>query len=286
MAYCDRCDRSFSSDYAYNDHRRDSSRHYVCFPCNKDFPTRERFNQHLKQSSRHHYCFWCYEDFEDEYDLDEHDEECHEYCNSCDLWLDTTDDLVEHNKEEHYYCVECDRLFISLNNLQTHLNSSRHRPKNISCPGNGCNAQFISRSALLLHFEGGSCRSGLTRKALNRLVAERDKSNFITNPNRLITDTTETWATSRAWNGSAYECYFCHKGFRSLAHLNQHLASPAHEQALYHCPKLGHHCQARFKTLSGLCQHIEDGSCGVMRFKVVQDNMDNLVRGMHRLTFR
>ncbi|CAE6439400.1 hypothetical protein ACGC1H_000781 [Rhizoctonia solani] len=287
MAYCERCNRGFGSDYAYDAHRRDSSRHYVCFPCNKDFPTYERLNQHLRQSSRHsYYCFFCDIDFEDDYDLSEHDEQYHEYCNSCDLWVDTTDDLVEHNKERHYYCVECNRFFMNMNNLQAHLNSSRHRPKNISCPGVGCGERFVSKSALLLHFEGGRCNSGLTRQSLNRLIAERDKSNFITNPNRLITGTTETWATQRAWNGSSYECYFCHRGFLTLPQLNQHLASPAHEQALYHCPQLGHGCHSQFKTLSGLCQHIEDGSCGVAKFKVVQDNMDKLVRGMNRLTFR
>ncbi|EUC57773.1 C2H2 type zinc-finger protein [Rhizoctonia solani AG-3 Rhs1AP] len=287
MAYCERCNRGFGSDYAYAAHQRDSPRHYVCFPCNIDFPTYERLNQHFRKSSRHpHYCSFCDEDFYDDYDLSEHDEQCHEYCNSCDLWVDTTDDLVEHNKNSHYYCVECNRFFMNMNNLQAHLNSSRHRPKNVSCPGVGCTDRFVSKSALLLHFEGGGCKSGLTRQSLNRLIAERDRSNFITNPNRLITGTTETWATQRAWNGSSYECYFCHKGFLSLPQLNQHLASPAHEQALYHCPQLGHGCQSQFRTLSGLCQHIENGSCGVARFKVVQDSMAKLIGGMNRLTFR
>ncbi|CAE7081179.1 unnamed protein product [Rhizoctonia solani] len=284
MAHCDRCDRWFGSDHAYDAHRRDSSKHYVCFPCNKDFPTYERYYQHM-QSSRHHFCPFCDLDFEDNYDLSEHDEETHSYCAACELWVDTADDLIEHNKEDHYYCVECDRLFDNLNNLQNHLNSSKHRPRNISCPGAGCSERFVNKSALLQHFEAGSCKSGLTRQTLNRLVAQRDKSNFITNPNRLITGTAKTWATKKAWNGHAYECYFCNKEFRALPRLNQHLASPVHEQDLYHCPKLGHRCKAQFKTLSGLCQHIEDGSCGVARFKLVQDSMDNLVRGMKRLKF-
>ncbi|KAH7343794.1 hypothetical protein B0J17DRAFT_593415 [Rhizoctonia solani] len=286
MAYCDRCDRHFSSDWAYDSHRRDSSRHYVCFPCNKDFQTHQQLDQHLRQSSRHYYCSFCCDDFEDNYDLSEHYQQYHEYCNACNLWLEAPNDLVEHNKQEHHYCVECDRFFTNLNNLQAHLNSSKHRPKNVICPGAGCEAQFISKSALLLHFEGGRCKSGLTRQSLNRLIAERDRSHFITNPNRLITGTTETWATEQAWNGYAYECYFCHKEFHSLPQLNQHLASPAHEQPLYHCPNLGHGCRAQFKAASALCQHIEDGSCGVMKFKMVQDNINRLVRGVGRITYR
>ncbi|KDN50975.1 hypothetical protein RSAG8_00604, partial [Rhizoctonia solani AG-8 WAC10335] len=287
MAYCDRCDRYFGSEYAYDAHRRDSSRHHVCFPCDKDFLTYERLDQHFIKSSRHHYCIFCREDFQDNDDLSEHYEQYHELCHPCRVWLDTPEDLAVHNQEKHpsYYCAECKRVFMNMNNLRAHLNSSAHRPKDITCPGAGCGARFISKSALLLHFEGGSCKSGLTRQSLNRLIAERDRSNFITNPNRLITGTTETWATQRAWNGYAYECYFCHKEFRSLPQLNQHLASPVHEQPLYRCPQLGHGCQAQFRAASALCQHIENGSCGVARFKVVQDSMNNLIRGVNRLTF-
>ncbi|KAJ1308657.1 hypothetical protein OPQ81_004351 [Rhizoctonia solani] len=153
MAYCDLCDRYFNSDYAYDNHRRGSSRHHFCVPCGRDFQTSGQLNQHLRQSSRHYYCFFCQEDFDDDYDLSEHYQERHEYCDSCELWLDTTEDLVEHKRDEHYYCVECDRLFISLNNLQNHLNSSRHCPRNLSCPGAGCNEKFITKSALLQHCE-------------------------------------------------------------------------------------------------------------------------------------
>jgi hypothetical protein len=167
-----------------------------------------------------------------------------------------------------------------------HLNSSKHRPKNITCPGKGCGAQFISQSALLLHLEEGGCKSGATRHALNCLVAERDTNHFITNPNRMITGPTQTWATNRAWNGDAFECYLCHKEYQTLVRLNQHLASPTHEQPIYHCPKLGHGCKSQFKALSALCQHIESGSCGVMRFKIVQDSINNLTRGVNRITFR
>lgn len=145
---------------------------------------------------------------------------------------------------------------------------------------------FISTANLVMHLESGGCRSGATRHTVNQFVAERDTGHFITNPNRLITGPTETWATERAWNGNNYECYFCHKEFRALTGLNQHLASPAHERMTYRCPpQLSQGCRMQFKTLSALCQHIESGSCGVIRFKVVQDNMQNLVRGMNRLTY-
>jgi len=133
--------------------------------------------------------------------------------------------------------------------------------------------------------ESGGCASGMTRHRLNDAVTTMDRFNVITNPARLIgglNQFVETWATDKAWNGAAYECYFCHLIFRSLTALNQHLQSPRHEEKIYFCPK--HDCRKEFTTLSGLCQHVESGSCGVLRFREVQAVMDSLVRGMKRLT--
>lgn len=138
--------------------------------------------------------------------------------------------------------------------------------------------------ALALHLEGGKCESGATRHTLDQSVAERDPGHFVTNPNRMITGSTQTWATQRAWNGHSFECYFCHKDFRTLPGLNQHLASPAHEQPIYRCPPhLDNNYGMHFKALSALYQHIESGSCGVIRFRVVQDKMNELVQGMKRV---
>ena len=55
----------------------------------------------------------------------------------------------------------------------------------------------------------------------------------------------------------------CGKGFSRLQSLNQHLASPAHQQNLYHCPR----CQRQFVALSGLVNHLESESCGAFRYK-------------------
>ncbi|KAB5595390.1 Zinc finger protein [Ceratobasidium theobromae] len=287
MPYCDRCDRSFRSSHALEAHRRDSNQHHVCYQCDKDYRTYHSLRQHLSHSSMHNFCTWCDEDFDDIDDLGDHNNEEHSFCEPCELWLETPSEMLEHDKEIHNYCVECERYFGSPNALRNHLNSSKHLPKNITCPGHSCGAQFISNGALFLHLEAGVCRSGATRQALNRLIAARDTQHIITNPSRMIAGTTQTWATERAWNEDTgnYECYFCHKEYETLARLNQHLASPAHERPIYHCPKLGHGCQAKFKTMSGLCQHVENGSCGVMRFNLIQQTMNNFIGGMRRITF-
>ncbi|KAG6811273.1 hypothetical protein H0H92_008267 [Tricholoma furcatifolium] len=139
---------------------------------------------------------------------------------------------------------------------------------------------------MLLHLEAGTCVSGVTRRIVDNTVREWDRNNLITDPRRMIAgpsssfsntlDTTTTYyATAAAWNGSRYECYLCHSGFTTLHGLNQHLASPRHQQGVYVCPQAT--CRASFKTLSGLCQHVESERCGVHRFREVRGAMDVIV---------
>ena len=205
--------------------------------------------------------------------------------------FDTYAELQEHDRVVHLSCTDCSRSFQSESNLRQHLNSKVHRPADVRCPGRGCNKSFVSHAALVLHFESGTCPSRMTREQLNRLVVRADTNNYITNPNRLLTGPmgryepptpTVMWATDRSWNGSAYQCFLCNKTFDKLVHLNQHLQSPSHEDKIYRCPKLD--CRIEFGTLSGLCQHVEGGFCGVRMFRQVRDVMDGLTRGFNALT--
>jgi hypothetical protein len=177
------------------------------------------------------------------------------------------------------------------NNLNAHLNSSLHKPKSVRCPGNNCGRGFVSFSALVLHFEAGTCPSGLTRDQLNRMVVRMDRNNAITNPARLIggpggyspANVTTSWATERSWNGYAYECFLCHNTFRTLHALNAHLQSPRHQEKIYRCPNR-QACGLEFRVLSALTQHVESGKCGVSRFKEVQDVIDSLSSSVRRIT--
>lgn len=57
-----------------------------------------------------------------------------------------------------------------------------------------------------------------------------------------------------------------------------------HEQNMYRCP--GPRCGREFRLLSGLVQHVESESCGVMRFKNVQSaargGLDKMIGRMIR----
>ncbi|KAG6856824.1 hypothetical protein H0H87_000297 [Tephrocybe sp. NHM501043] len=143
---------------------------------------------------------------------------------------------------------------------------------------------------MLLHLESGTCVSGITRRIIDTKVRELDRSNIITDPSRMIRSSltsdpytnTTYYATSAAWNGAAWECYLCHGTYRSLPALNQHLASPRHQDKIYICP--ASLCRTRFTTLSALCQHIESERCGVHKFSQVKTAMDGIVGHMSRLT--
>ncbi|OAX39223.1 hypothetical protein K503DRAFT_792087 [Rhizopogon vinicolor AM-OR11-026] len=288
MPSCRRCDRYFNSWSAYDQHIQMSSSHWMCNECQDDFPSWLGLKEHYVQSPNHHYCQYCDSHFDFASQLQNHYEDEHAYCGSCNRVFKNDVGLHQHNRQSHadVYCISCRRVFRSPSNLHAHLNSSLHRPKDTFCPFNGCGMAFINKSALALHLESGSCRSGVDRRFIDNFVRNNDRSNAITNPARLITagerGNVQLIATKQSWNGRAYECVLCHSQFRDLTDLNRHLASPRHQEKVYRCPLSS--CNAHFVSLSGLCQHIESERCGVAKFKVVKDAMDNIFSKVARLT--
>ncbi|KAG6917371.1 hypothetical protein DXG01_002746 [Tephrocybe rancida] len=280
--YCETCDRHFGSYAALNQHKVDSSQHNICDDCDLDFATWDDLQEHYIEDDDHFYCEDCDEHFSDDDDLEDHYEEAHWRCHSCSRIFKNELGLKDHYRQssQHHYCAQCDRHFQGESQLR-----NRHHPRDVPCRGKGCTQTFISVSAMLLHLEAGTCVSGATRRLVNTKVRELDRNNIITDPSRMLTSSqhnnTTYYASSVAWNGAAWECYLCHGTFRSLAALNQHLASPRHQDKIYLCPAT--QCRIKFTTLSALCQHIESEKCGVHKFKQVKLTMDVIVGQMGRL---
>ncbi|KAI0341165.1 hypothetical protein BDW22DRAFT_1359397 [Trametopsis cervina] len=291
--YCDPCDRWFPHYRALQQHRETSSRHtgFFCQECDKEFATEQGLKEHYIQSPRHPYCPFCEEHFDDRDEVAEHHSQYHYPCLSCRKLFKSELGLHEHNRQSHWYCGPCRRVFQSENNLNIHLRTSAiHNPKNYICPGRNCSRAFISYADLALHFESGTCPSGMTRKHLKDFAIRRDKHNIITNPDRLIgyrePEVVDTWANERAWNGYAYECPICPRTFGTLPALNTHLRSPAHEKKIFRCPTIFDGCGNQYKTLSGLLQHMERSDCGVKRYRPqITGVMDDITQGMKRITF-
>lgn len=144
-----------------------------------------------------------------------------------------------------------------------HLKSSVHVGKNVKCPW--CTIKFTNLTGVCLHLESGRCTSGINRTKINQYCREVDPGHIFTNKQIGWHDdspATVTIASTASWDGSCYRCYFCSKGFNKLSNLNQHLASPAHEQRVYHCPR----CKKEYIALSGLVNHVESESCVTFRF--------------------
>jgi len=110
-----------------------------------------------------------------------------------------------------------------------HLNSRVHLGKNIQCPF--CKVSYTTATGMVHHLEGGSCPSApsLDRDTIYRIVRSKDPSGVISK--KLIgwkgDSESKYEATNKAWNGAAWECYFCPKTFSRRAGLNMHLNSPA-----------------------------------------------------------
>ncbi|OJT12099.1 hypothetical protein TRAPUB_11351 [Trametes pubescens] len=295
MAFCGRCDRWFGSERALEQHKDDSNMHHICYECDKDFTSARALEQHEFQSSRHPSCEQCRILFDDWDDLYEHYDDEHHYCDICNKpfvkLFDSSRGLHKHRRQAHddRYCPPCERMFKNANNLDQHCRSSIHQGRNIDCPMRGCDKSFVSNAGLLLHLESGACVSHMTRAKIDRIMAKYDRDHIITNPSRLIGGSgpvvVDQWATERAWNGSRYECYLCHRTYATLPALNQHLRSAAHADKIYRCPRTLYGCGAEFGTLSAFCQHVESERCGVRRFRGEVDRvLEGLSNKMKRLT--
>ncbi|KAK3376579.1 hypothetical protein B0T24DRAFT_222474 [Lasiosphaeria ovina] len=205
-------------------------------------------------------------------------------CNRCDLAWETEDDIKGHEVDAHYHCRDCDRDFQNLNNIRMHLNSRAHRPQVACCPF--CLKGFTTATGVAHHLEAGACQnaSSLGRDEIYRIVRAKDRYGLITKHLIGWKGSFEYEASTRSWNGGGFECYLCHREFTTLRGLNQHLNSPAHQQALYHCPNRTR-CGMDFKTLAAIINHLESESCQFMRFEAVQNRFTNIVSSNHLIAF-
>lgn len=192
--------------------------------------------------------------------------------------------------------MECRRVFKDGETLAKHLDTnSIHIGRTIFCPGWECLKAFAYSSALIQHLESGGCPSRMNRHEVNHITVRLDAGNVITNPARLLAgpggyvppDIVSSWATERSRNPATgrYDCAVCSKDFRRLKDLQNHLDSPVHDVEIYRCPKAWQGCEAEFRTLSALCQHVEGGVCEAGRFYgSIQQYVSSSADGAKRLT--
>lgn len=258
--YCPPCNRDFASNDAIHQHFRTSNRHLddYCRPCGRWFSNYQGLQNHCKNSREHKQLVFKYE------------------CSNCYWWCNDYEDLVSHKVQQHHWCKDHDKYFQSTNNLKAHMNSKAHVTATISCPN--CHLKYVTHSALVLHWESGTCAGGSTRRDVDLTFQKYDRGHLVTRP--LLTyehdDEIEEdiWARSEhTWNGYGYECpwQICRKEFSTIGRLNGHITSihaPKRTQALYFCPQ--NDCRKNFTFLSGFIQHVESRACNVYKMLEVK----------------
>lgn len=291
---CYQCSRWFISVESLREHYQNSPEHasIQCPLCHYLFITQSNLDHHL--INKHNCCIQCNRNFENNKALEAHEASPFRHiplgCPKCNIIFKADVDLDGHLAESHHYCVECRRFFACEGNLQTHLRSSKHKERTVPCPGMKCQKLFLSGAGLLNHLESGGCRSGANRHHVNALAVRYDKANVITNASRLLPGLDGyvppkppviAIATASSFNGSQYECFLCHRSFKTLGRLNEHMQSPAHDAEIYRCPTKWEGCGAEFRTLSGLCQHVESEACGIWRFsQPMQDVIGDVAKAL------
>ena len=107
----------------------------------------------------------------------------------------------------------------------------------------------------------------MNRRKVDQQVHKMDTRGVVTN-RRLIgygewEPEPDIWASDTAWNGQAFECYFCDKEYNTLRRLNGHITqihAPKRTENIYNCPE----CGRQFTLFSQLIGHVEHtGTCPV-----------------------
>ncbi|KAH9905221.1 hypothetical protein F4778DRAFT_698055 [Xylariomycetidae sp. FL2044] len=265
---------------------------FECGTCHKVFGARRQARENHLRSTGHRApkfeCDACPRYFGSETARFQHMDALNHFeweCSICDETWPTDSQQTKHEHDEHNYCRICQRTFENYNNLKMHLNSRIHRGQHIQCPS--CKSSYPTATGLTHHVETGSCPNAPTinRDTLYKFVRSKDPGGIITKNLIGWAGSTQYEASRRSYNAKrhGWECYLCHRLFKSLPSLNQHLNSPTHQETLYYCANRS--CKKEFTTLAGIINHLESESCGCTRFENVQRSIRDVVGSDKLITF-
>ncbi|KDR70426.1 hypothetical protein GALMADRAFT_230068 [Galerina marginata CBS 339.88] len=292
--FCRTCSKTFTTISGVNSHAKakgHTPNPFVCVPCILSFSSLAAMEAHVN-SPRHADDYTlntgaAYLDGRDDSDEEsdstaDSDDEDDPYCNGCERGFINMMALNQHlaTSSKHNWCFDCSRDFRTETALEQHRNSLAHQSRQFKCPF--CLNMFKSPSGITLHIESG-CHK-ITRHHVTAAVRSMDivpniSIKRITGPPSLPTTLLTYIATDASFNGTSYECFLCHKTFRTLPGLNAHLNSPAHDDDEFRCPK----CKREFKLISGFVQHLESQSCELAKTTEIGNYFNDLTAQFSRL---
>lgn len=183
----------------------------------------------------HQFCSHCDRFYDIKELMKNHIEVNHSWsCGHCSSKFLTLETLVNHQKKKkHHYCSKCDRSFINEKAKNQHLRSSKCSPIYLC---RDCNRQFNSEAALQQH---------ATDK-------DHHASNLNKKPNMQI------------------HCKQCDATFTKQAEFDKHEKSGIHNRPRDKIQCISEMCKKRFRKLSGLINHLEQGRCasGITRHEI------------------
>ncbi|POY73548.1 hypothetical protein BMF94_3486 [Rhodotorula taiwanensis] len=268
--------------------------HWFCEPCKQLFTSESARREHWSNSGRHrhNWCALCEDLIRTYENLQEHNDRVHWRCRVCSTVFTVEWRRNEHETDSHLWCPTHRRSFRTQANYNAHMHSVEHVGRFQNCPF-GCGHKLPDRSAIVQHLESGACASGVSRPTIDGFIQANDRNRFVITsaPQRLIegpAPTTSYIASEKSWSEArrAYVCVLCGNDYSSLNALNAHLASPRHTYSSptspggekpYKCPNAN--CGRTFVTLSGVVQHAEFGSCGLLQMRGICRALDNVFSG-------
>lgn len=222
--YCNRCERPFAHNRAYQDHINNNSRHNVCFVCDKDYENQN----HLRQ----------------------HERDKHNACSDCETTFSAPSNLSAHLRSEFHvgrkYTCACNEGFASPAGLLLHIERG------------GC-TEYTGHELMHLISVGvrrravGYCKPGADIRMPRKDIFIVDPVEALRKESRGHTDV----AYHQRFQN--YVCQYCLDYFDYPSGLNQHLADSSSKSGgvRYICDD----CDGEFDYPSGLCQHYESRCC-------------------------
>jgi len=286
--FCRTCSKTFTTYLGLRSHstaKNHTPNPFICEECDVSFLSFMALQSHLN-SPKHSYDYPSSEDDSDaeessDEDVSDAESDDDPYCSGCKRQFTDMTALNQHlaYSSKHNWCFDCSRDFQSDTSLEQHRNSLAHRERDFKCPF--CESMFKSPSGIALHIESGChklTRHHVTAAVRSMKIVPNISIKRITG--RVVPSTVRTYIASEAsFNGTAYDCFLCHKKFKTLPGLNGHLNSPAHDDDEFRCPK----CKSEFKLISGFVQHLESRSCGLAKTTQIDNYFNDLTGQFSRL---
>ncbi|KAL2174954.1 uncharacterized protein P884DRAFT_229550 [Thermothelomyces heterothallicus CBS 202.75] len=222
MGDCWHCDRYFEHSRSLHQHAQSKHPDTYCTRCRRFFSSTRAKQQHVANSKFHNFCERCPEqpEFASLAELNNHAETVHYCCTVCDYCFNGPDQLAQHDVDEHNLCETCGTYLSSPSNLKSHLQT--HAEKTVSCPG--CPKMFVSKSAMVLHLEAGTCESGADCDRVTEIAFECFLSGRYTCDDNL---------------DFPFKCPTCDTPFSWISGLLQHVESDSCSEALAKGTPLG-----------------------------------------------